>query len=65
MTVKELINKYQKKLWETRPNCSNRNRSVELAKDKLLKEILIDLSYMEEKCSNSTIVSDSKLKEGT
>ena len=56
MNLKELIQKYEKKYWETRPQCPNRNHEIEFAKKELLKEFLIDLEDLE----NSSIISDSK-----
>ena len=47
MNVKGLIQKYEKKYWETRPQCSNRNHEIEFAKKELLKEFLIDLEELE------------------
>lgn len=47
MNVKGLIQKYEKKYWETRPQCPNRNHEIEFAKKELLKEFLIDLEELE------------------
>ena len=47
MNVKGLIQKYEKKYWETRPQCSNRNHEIELVKKELIKEFLIDLEELE------------------
>ena len=47
MNVKGLIQKYEKKYWETRPQCPNRNHEIELVKKELIKEFLIDLEELE------------------
>ena len=47
MNVKGLIQKYEEKYWETRPQCPNRNHEIEFAKKELLKEFLIDLEELE------------------
>ncbi|MEB8416335.1 hypothetical protein NGG16_02660 [Enterococcus casseliflavus] len=56
MNVKGLIKKYEKKYWETRPQCPNRNHEIEFAKKELLKEFLIDLEELE----NSSIEFDQE-----
>ena len=56
MNVKGLIKKYEKKYWETRPQCSNRNHEIEFAKKELLKEFLIDLEELE----NSSVVNHQR-----
>lgn len=47
ITLKDLIDKYSNELWNTRPYCQFRNRSVELAKEELLHEIITDLRELE------------------